>query len=307
MNSGDANGFGGAMTFLDVWAGTAPTVDGLAYDWGTQTFTATGHPSPATATHTYALTGYQTAITPDATTAPVWSATTAMTGTAISTTLALTTGQFVWVRVQQDNTVWSAPVSLQPAAPPPPPPPPVAAPTVAINGYTAGTLTATGTVDSTLAMAGYQTAVLTGQTPPVDTDWSATTTSTDTAITAALTANAGQTLWVRIQDSANTWSAPASLYLPLPPTVTGPAFVAIDAATGTLTATGAADIGLTLQAYAVAVTADSTQPADAAFTTQVGAPAAISVVVTASTGQFVWVRVQDSNGVWSTPVSVQVP
>jgi hypothetical protein len=49
MDHGDAAGFGGALTFIDVWAGaaTAPTITGLAFDPSTNMVSGTANPSAA--------------------------------------------------------------------------------------------------------------------------------------------------------------------------------------------------------------------------------------------------------------------
>ncbi|MGB8858458.1 MAG: hypothetical protein WCC60_04350, partial [Ilumatobacteraceae bacterium] len=59
MDVGSVQGFGNALTFIDVWAGAPPTVDGLAFSLETSTLTAAGHPSDGLRS----LTGFQTLVT----------------------------------------------------------------------------------------------------------------------------------------------------------------------------------------------------------------------------------------------------
>ncbi len=65
-------------------------------------------------------------------------------------------------------------------------------------------------------ITGFQTFVNDGATP-VETDWSATTAVTpavDVPFSATVAAAAGQTIWVRVQQDGNSWSAPASIVVP---------------------------------------------------------------------------------------------
>ncbi len=218
MNNGTAEGFGGAMTFIDVWAGATPTVDGLAFDTGTGTLTATGHPSDPT--HT--VTGYQTLVTGTAV-APVeadWvnAAVTIDPVPAVGADVALsiagitvTEGQIVWVRVQQGGVVWSTPASVVAPAAPVAPTPMIAEPTVTNVAYDGTTLTALGAADPTLTVTGFEYAVTDTDLQP-DT-WLAGT-GDPVNISQAVTATTGQYVWVRVTDSNDTQSVPASVVAP---------------------------------------------------------------------------------------------
>jgi hypothetical protein len=79
---------------------------------GTTTLTAAGHSSGAS----HNVTGYQTVVNTGATPGPGdWSATTPAGPAAtvsISATVSAVPGQTVWIRVQQDASVWSSPASI---------------------------------------------------------------------------------------------------------------------------------------------------------------------------------------------------
>ncbi len=130
MNHGNAFGFGGALTFIDVWPATpvtpdaplapppapvvlaSPTVDTLAYDSTTSpgTFTATAHVDSSVTVAGYETTITETATPPDAT--AIWTAGTFDPTGAISEPLVATAGQTIWIHVKDSSGAQSADVSL---------------------------------------------------------------------------------------------------------------------------------------------------------------------------------------------------
>jgi hypothetical protein len=84
---------------------------------GTTALTATGHSSGSS----HNVTGYQTVVNSGATPAPGdWSATTPAGPSAtvsITATVSAVPGQTVWIRVQQDASIWSNPASIVVPAP----------------------------------------------------------------------------------------------------------------------------------------------------------------------------------------------
>jgi hypothetical protein len=311
MNHGTDAGFGGALTFLNVWVGSLPpTIEGLAYDITTDLATASATPSSGTA----ALTGFQTLVT-DTATPPMaadWSnpvqtlALAPGVSASIVTSLpALPAGKYLWMRVQEDGAAFSLPVSVQIAS---------IAPTVVNVVVDAGNLTASAQSDPTLTITGYQTIVNNG-TPVTASDWLLSPTvaiavpAASVSITGTVSAVDGDTVWVRVQDSLNAWSAPASGIATAPPVIADPMVTAIGYDGSNITATGDSDPSLTITGYQVAVTDLATDAPVWSSTVAVGTAAStvsISEPATASPAQWVWVRVQDSNGTWSSAASREV-
>ncbi len=292
MDGGTAAGFGGALTFIDVWAGTSPTVDGLGFDLATGTLTATGHPSDAT--HT--ITGYQTLVT-DSELLPLEADWVGLAVTidpvpaagadvAIDVTgIAATAGQHVWVRAQQDGTLWSAPTSVVA----------LAAPTVSNLVFDGTTLSATAAATAPATVASFETGVTDTDAPP--STWTPGV-GDPVAISTPLTAAHGQYVWVRATDSNGLQSSPARVLVPYSAPTVGA--LAYDGAM--LTATGVADPLLTLTGFEYAVT--DTDAAPDAWTAGDGDALNIAQAVVAVTGQHVWVRVTDSNATTSDPAFV---
>lgn len=313
MNHGTDAGFGGALTFLNVWVGSVPpTITGLAYDIDTDLATATGTPSNETAT----LTGFQTLVT-DTATPPVatdWVGPVELFAglnpgdpASISTSLpALPAGKYLWMRVQE-GTSFSQPAMVLVAS---------IAPTVSGVGVTGSDLTAAGQSDPTLTITRYQTFVNDG-TAVTATDWVGSPLvpiplpAASVAISGTVSAAPGDTVWVRVEDSLGAWSAPASaiaVAAPLP-SIADPTASAVGYDGVAITATGAADPTLTITGYEVAVTDLDTDTPVWSVLVAVGSPAvsvSISEPASPTLGQWVWVRVQDSNGTWSAPAKAEV-
>ena len=309
MNHGTSTGFGGALTFLNVWAGTAavPTVDSLTFDSTTNTLGATGHSSaPA-----LKVTGYQTAVTDLVTDAPAYSGTVALAtpaaNPAITATVAASAGKFVWIRVQQDGLAFSDGASIQVPLP--------ANPTVDGLAYdsVAGTLSATAHASPvTSNITGYQTAVtnLATDIPNYSPTVVLAVPASNPAITATVVASAGQYVWIKVQQDRTAFSAGVNIKVPVPvvvkPTVDSATFVS-PKLTINASATGA-----NVSGYQTLVNAGSTPlPTDWPVpVTAVISPAPTVVIidntVVANTGVTIWVRVQDSNGVWSDGFAVLV-
>ncbi len=286
MNDGTAEGFGGALTFVDVWAGTppaavAPTVTGLAYD-GT-TLTATG---AATAPAT--VTSFEVGVTDTNVEPATW---TPGTGDPAAISMAVTAvpGQYVWVRVTDSNGTVSTAASL---------PIPFVAPTVTGVAYDGTTVTATGAATAPATVASFEVGVTDTNVEPAT--W--TPGSGDpVAISMAVTAAHGQYVWVRVTDSNGTVSTAVNLRVPYDaPTVAGLGFDGT-----TLTATGAADPLLNLTGFEFAVT--DTAVAPTTWTAGAGDPVNIAVPLTATTGQYLWLRVTDSQGAVSADTSMVAP
>lgn len=309
FNGATGDGFGGALTFVDVWVGTLPVVDGQLYDFGTQTLTALAHPSDAART----ITGYQTLVT-DTDVAPAdgdWATATTVTlapvpavgaDAPISGPVTATGGQYVWVRAQQDSGIWSAPVSVQAVAP-------LAAPTVSIDSIdtsSARTVTITATAVEPGATIATVEAGFGDTNGPVD--WTAPVTGTYIVSGAD---HHGEEVWVRATDSNGTVSIAVHATIPLDtPTVSA---VAYDLTTGTLSATGTVDAApmaspATWQWVDSATTPDGTT----VWTAGTGDAINISSVLSLATGEHdIWVQVLDAKGNSSVlpaaPLHVSVP
>ena len=308
MNHGSAFGFGGALTFINVWTGAVgtPTVDTLALSVGT--LSAHGQSSaPA-----FKITGYQIAVTstntpPTTFALPVLLGLGSASSVTITAPVAANPGDFVWIQVIQEGTGTSTPMSIQVPIPDTP----------FVDGaaydFASQTLTATGHASpSTQSISGYQTAVNGGA-------WSSTVTVTPTAtasISAVVPAASGDTLSIRVLQNA-TWSLGAS-------TVASAPIVVPPTATGSMTGTvlsfgGASDTSLTITAAEYFIGTDpgpglgvgivdlsATAPGTISLIT--GAFGASTINATAdlgftpNSGDQVRVRVRDSNGTWSAAV-----
>jgi hypothetical protein len=266
MNHGNASGFGGALTFLNVWS-APPTVDTLAFTSATGTLTATGHAAFAGLT----VTGYQTAVTATATPPTTWLATVAVAipaaNVAISTApITAAAGQFVWVRVQQSGGLFSAGASIQVPVPVPDTTVPVttAAPTTAAPTTAAPTTAAPTTEPATTTT--------TTTSPP-------TTAATFVAPTVSVSVS-GSVLTINGQSDPALTVAAAEYWINTADPGPGLGTQIVDPA-----ASQAGNIVLTSGQFGLpAINAT----ADFGF-----AP---------SPSDQVWVRIRDSNGTWSSAV-----
>ena len=304
MNHGTASGYGGALTFLNVWAGNVPTVSAVAYNPSTHTVTATGTPSSALNT----LTGYQTAVTPTATppletdwTTPVDTFVSAPGAGATAPIIKILSpappiGSYVWVRVTQSAAV-SAPGSALVTA---------IDPTVSNVALNAGIVTADALSDPTLTITGFQILVNAGGLP----DWSippvepVAIPAPSVSVGRAVSGNGGDTIWVRVQDTNGTWSAPGSVVIPTP--VVNPTFVTPDLTIVAMSGSSTAYV----QAAEWSV---GPAPAAAGSGTPVGTASLFGTpgyieTITLSPAPIgpdtIWVRVQNTNGTWSDAVGI---
>ena len=293
MNHGTASGFGGALTFLNVWAGVVaePTVNGLGYDLVSQTLTATGHSSaPA-----FTITGYQTAVTTTSTppAAGDWSATIVLAVPAatapISRTVSASPDQYVWTRVQQDVTLWSTPSSVQ--VPQPGSPTVLLAPYDLINSELSGTVMPWAPAFPVVAVD-YS---LDGTT------WH--TLTTGSAITSFgspgnVTLTSPSTISVRATDTNGKQATVTVVVAPSAPTVS-----AVSAASGreiAATATPTAGLTVTDAQFFVGGTDPGFAGATALTvkTVGVGSFSLSSVGATLLTGDVLSIRAKDSFGQW---------
>jgi len=304
MNHGTGEGFGGALTFIDVWAGSAPTVDGLAYATATGTLTATGHTNSATRT----LTNFQVTTSPTEPTAIQWAAvgSTAFLpapaagadGAVAVSGLTPLTGDLVWVRVQLDTTLWSAAASITP----------LPVPTVTLGSYDSGTgLKSVTAAASAGTLGSYRIAFTQDAAQPADLAFSAGSSVADlTSFTVDVSANHGKYLWVRVVDSNNN-SATTSGWL-VPYDAPTAAITAYDTTTGLLTLTALVDPQLPLSTFTLqtAVTAgESTAPTT--WTDQTAnLPASVTVDPGLVAGTAIWVQITDSATATNNPTAFVV-
>ncbi|MDP1877604.1 MAG: hypothetical protein Q8M17_08620, partial [Actinomycetota bacterium] len=301
-------GFGGALTFLNVWASSIPSISGLAYNISTDMATATGTPSNATET----LTGFQTLVTnTSATPAEVeWvnpvdvfapGLNPGDPASIVKLLPALPAGKFLWVRVQE-GAVFSLPISVQVAS---------IAPTVSSVGLNGGILTADGASDPTLNIDAFQVFVNTGASPVVG-DW-VTPLVEPVAIPAPLvsishpiSANGGDTIWVRVRDSLGGWSDPGLVVVPTPE-VQLATFVAPNQLT-IVAVSSASTANITAAEWSLGLAAAPAGTGTGVTSSLFGNPAySETITIPAPIGpDTIWVRVQDSNGTWSDALGVPV-
>ncbi len=299
MNHGTASGFGGALTFLNVWAGVvaSPTVDGLGYDFATQTLTATGHSSAAA----FKITGYQTAVTSAATPPPLdtdWSTTVAISPpvatTPISKVVSAAADKFVWVRVQQDTALWSSAVSVQVPQP--------GSPTVNLAPFDLVNSELSGTAAPWKPAFSVNKVEYSLDNPPTNqTTW--ITLLTAPAITTFgsagnVTLTAPGTIWVKVTDingkqaTANVVVAPLAPIVSNVSAVAGGEIAATATPTAGLTVTDAQYFIGTIDPGPAGSTALSVSPAG------VGTFALASVGTTLAVGDQLNVRAKDNFGQW---------
>jgi hypothetical protein len=311
MNHGTGEGFGGALTFLDVWTNLSPTVDNMAFDLTSNTITATGHPS-----HGHALTAYRTSV--GETPGTPWSDATAIAGvldTPFDISLALLdpvpSGAIIWVSVQQDTGLWSEPFGVFAHA----------APTLTFVSLDTATSAAsfTATPSDPLATITAVEVAYTADalTQPVATDFVPLTVGDPTAFTVDASASRGKTLWVHVIDVAGLVSNELSADIPfLPPTVTATAFAPL---TSTLAATATPDpmdAGASMASFQWAVTLTAAPPLPADWQPGNTPADAISIVIDTIVApgdallvpgdHYVWVQATDSAGRTSLPTSTLV-
>ena len=313
MNHGTDSGFGGAMTFLNVWAGelALPTLSNLLTDGST--LTADGSSSVATNN----ITGYQTAVTdtpsePDWSTASTVAVTPAPTVAISSTGVGANVDQYVWLRVQQDGpgALWSAAAGVQVVAP--------GAPTVSglVLDTGTGILGASAQSGSPgRSITGYQTAVTTTATEP---DWTSVpvtslASAATVAISATVVAGPGDHVWVRVQQdgAGSLFSSAASLVVPTPPPpapLGAPVVDTVSLSGADLALTAHSDPATTLTAAEYSVGPSAAVGGNGAALA--GSFGAATVMIaqpldpTPASGDLIWVRVQDAAGTWSAAVSV---
>ena len=299
-NHGTPSGFGGALTFLNVWAGIAvdPTVDQLSFNVTNNTLTATGHPSAAG----FTITGYQTVVNSGA--APDWTlATTQPLSGSIGQSAPFTTaalsaaaGQTVWVRVQQDGTGtnWSAASST-------------VVPTTVV---TVNSATMAGTLLTATASALPPGAMVDGLYYSRDIAW-ATTTRFFTGLANPETATAtvpgtlvdGDIVYVRATSPSAVGFSNVAQATVVGPKVNTTTFTAPDQL-----AIGASSPDANVSAAEYSIGTSAAAPgAGTALAGTFGSPT-YSYTATISpplvNGDTVWVRVKGSNGIWSQAKSV---
>jgi hypothetical protein len=301
MNHGNGSGFGGALTFLNVWAYNTSAVDVLTFDFTTGALEIKGHSMSG-----LTIDGYQI-VTAASGVVPVWPGAKtdldpAAAAPSITTTLTPDSTKLVWVRLHDSSNTWTVAKSVE-----------MVAPTVADLSFADGTFTASGHSSGPANLiTGFQTAVTdTSGLPDPGTGWSvthslATPSSTVTLPPTSLTPGAGQYVWVRVQQDLAVFSAPVSLHVVAPTvgtlTFTAPDQLAI-AASSTMSSVVAAEVS-TGGAAAATGSGDSIGTAGS-----FGHPSYADTVTLASPpadGSKLWVRVQDANGIWSDAVSVDV-
>jgi hypothetical protein len=299
MNHGNDAGFGGALTFLNVWAGV--TVDGLAYDISTSTLTATGH-----ATGAATIANFQTAVTAT-NVEPDWTLEAAAQPTltdAISTVVTATAGQFVWIRVQDSNNIWSQGASIEvPAAP-------VAIVTIDPATLTGSILSATATAD--LATENVTDLLYTVNDPSLVAGTSFALDAPGNAVHGTVTLTNlvdGDVIrvWATSPNSVGGVSAVTTITV-VGPTINSLVFASPDQVT--IDAISSAPLvnlfagEYTIGAAAAAPSA-GTSIGDVTFgTPTIVAATTITGLVSLDT---VWVRVKDDDGIWSQATSVSVP
>ncbi|MFM2072502.1 MAG: hypothetical protein RLZZ623_2765, partial [Actinomycetota bacterium] len=277
-------------------------VDGLAYDIGTSTLTATGH-----ATGAATIAGFQTAVTALATDSPAWPGPTVEpTATdAISTIVSATAGQFVWIRVQDSNGTWSQGASIEvPAAP-------VAIVTIDPATLTGSILSATATAD--LATENVTDLLYTVNDPSLVAGTSFALDAPGNAVHGTVTLTNlvdGDVIrvWATSPNSVGGVSAVTTI------TVAGPTFnsplVFASPDQVTFDAISSAPLvnlfagEFTIGAAALAPST-GTSIGDVTF----GTPTIVAATTITGlvSGDTVWVRVKDDDGIWSQATSVLVP
>jgi hypothetical protein len=306
MGVGSASGFGNALTFIDVWTGTSPTVDGLAFDLGAGTLTANGHSSGVA----NVLTGYQTAVTADGSVPPetAWAprpaamlAPPAVPGDPVAITALVPSavdGDTVWVRVQQ-GSLFSAPASVLATAAPTPP-------TVAFVSFDSATYVESVTATATFTGATILSfeAAFTANVLTLPTTWLPVQ-GTDPSTFVDASTHHGEVLWIRATDTNNLISTVEHTTIPyVAPTLND----SLSYSAGTLTGTGTVDAALVATSkvqYFVNSGAPLVDPV--AWVDGTGSPSSISELVTALPGDTIWARVIDGNGGISPVRSVSLP
>jgi hypothetical protein len=225
MNHGTASGFGGALTFLNVWAGTPPppppvvvppVVDSASFAAPDQlTINASSTVANITAAEvsigaTAAVAGSGTAVLDGTFGAPIYSNTTTLNPAPLD-------GDTVWVRAEDSNGVWSdaravtivIPVVL---------PPVVVQPIVDSASYTAPdqiTIDASSTVANITAAEvsiGVVAAAAGSGTAVLDGTFGAPSYSNTTTLSPV--PSSGDIVWVRVEDSNGVWSEPVAVTIP---------------------------------------------------------------------------------------------
>ncbi len=278
MNHGTASGFGGALTFLNVWAGVpaAPSVSGIAYSLATGTLSGTATPSaPAFPVNKieYSVNGGTWTTIPGLV-SPI---------TAFSGPVTLTVPSTISVRATDINNNVSATGSVAVTA---------ALPAVGPLAFNLSTGSLSGTASATAGLTVTHVEYSVGPAPTWPGTPATGTTSFNAIVSPGLTGPA--TLWVRVQDSWGQWSADAHYDVTAAVPAVGP--LAFDLSTGSLSGTASATAGLTVTHVEYSVGPASTWPGTPATGTT-SFSAVVSPALTAPAT--LWVRAEDSWGQWS--------
>lgn len=296
MNNGNQYGFGGALTFLNVWPANqavSPSVS-ASYAWTTQQLGGTA--TPADPAYPVTAVDYSTDNV-----SFINLVANPLGITTFSGTVAMSTPGTVYVRVtdingQQGTTTASAapalPIAVSPTASSPD-----------------GLIQAIATADTNLTVTAGEYFVGAAGAEGAGSAMTVSGTGPYTLNATRLSIVAGDTISIRVKDNVGHWSTAiqTTVVAKAMPTVGGPT---ADTGTGVIAATATADIGLTVTAAEYFVGATDPGLGVATLMTVTGGPTTFTLAATALNPlvntDVVSIRAMDNFGRWG-PITTVTP